>query len=73
MMALDTMYQLHRFAVRRNDVEPAARDQHVGGQAEHAVRDRIAVMMIVEQPALVAAVAQRSLDFGKIHYEDYCK
>ncbi len=73
MMALDAVYELHRLAASRNQVEPAARDQHVGRQAEHAVRDRIAMMMIVEEPALVAAVAQRSLDFRKIHCVNHCK
>ena len=67
MMALDAVHQLHRFALGRDDVEPAAGDHHLLRQAEHVIGDGIAVMVIVEEPAIVVAVAQRSLNFGKIH------
>ena len=67
MMALDAVYQLHRLALRRDQIKPAAGDHHGRRQAEHAISDGIAVMVIVEKPAFVAAVAQRSLDFRKIH------
>ena len=66
-MALDAVHQLHRFAVRRNHVEPAPRDHHLLRQAEYVVGDGIAMMMIVKEPAVVVAVAQRSLNFGEIH------
>src|SRR5664279_6443560 len=36
-------------------------------QAQYAVGNRIAVMVIVEEPAIVVAVAQRSLKIGEIH------
>ena len=73
MMALDAVHQLYRFALGGNDVKPAAGDHHVGRQAEDAIGDGIAVMVIVEEPAFVVAVAQRSLNFGEIHCVIYCK
>ena len=66
-MALDAVHQLYRFAVGGNDVKPAARDHHFLGQTEYVIGNGIAVMMIVEEPAIVVAVAQRSLNFGEIH------
>ena len=73
MMALDAVYQLHRLALSGNQVKPAARDHHARRKAEHAISDGIAMMMIVEEPAFVAAVAERSLNFRKIHCVNYCK
>jgi hypothetical protein len=61
------MHQFDGLALRGDDVKPAAGDHHAGRKAEHAVGNGITMMMIVEQPAFVAAVTERSLDFRKIH------
>jgi hypothetical protein len=67
MVALDAMHQLDRLTVGRNQVKPATGGEAVGGQSQNAVGDGIAVMMVVKQPGFVMAVAQGSLNFGKVH------
>ncbi len=42
-----------------------ARDHHGLGKAENAIADWVTMVMVVEQPAVVAAVAERSLNLGE--------
>ena len=67
MARLDLVHQFHRVAAGWNQVEPAPRDHLTGGQSQHAVRDRIAMMVIVEKPGVNVPLAQRGLYGGKIH------
>ncbi len=73
MVALDAVHQLHRVALRRNQVEPAPRDHHGLGKTQDVIGNGIAMMMIVEQPRLLPAIAQSSLNFGKVHAVVHCK
>ena len=67
MAGFNLVNQFHRLALRRNQIEPAPRDHQSRGQAEHAVGDGIAMMVIVEKPRVDVAFAQRRLDGGKVH------
>ena len=61
------MHQLARLALGGNEVVPAARDVRVFVEPQNARGDGIAVMMIVEQPAVKAGFAQRGLNRVEIH------
>src|SRR5215813_4670446 len=67
MMALDAMHQLHRLAIRGNDIKPAPRRHAIGRQSEHAISNRVAMVVVVKQPGFMAAVAQSSLNFREVH------
>jgi hypothetical protein len=66
---LNAMHQFLRFALGGNQVEPAARDEQCFRQAQHAIGNRIAMMMVVEQPCIHVAGLQRGLDFLQFHGE----
>ncbi len=51
----DAMDQFPRLALRGDEVVPAACDVGVGVEAEDAVGEGVAVMMIVEEPAVEGA------------------
>ena len=59
--------QFARFAKAGDEVIPAPRDVRLRVEAENPFADRIAVMMIVKEPAIVARIAQRSLDRFQVH------
>src|SRR5947209_4443734 len=61
------MNQLARIALGGHVVVPAAGDVGLGVEAKNALADGIAMMMVVEQPAVMAGFAQRSLDCLQIH------
>src|SRR5215469_13387565 len=63
------MYQLSRFALRLDQIEPAARHHELLGQAQDAVGDRIAVMMVVKEPAVEVALAQGRLKGFEFHVD----
>ena len=63
------MDELPRFALGGNKVIPAARDVRVLIQAENAARDRVAVMVIVKQPAVETGLAERGLHCIELHRE----
>ena len=62
------MDELARFACCGNEVVPAPRHMSVW-KAENAVGERIAVVMIVEEPAVEALVAERGLNGVELHFE----
>ena len=67
MAGFDFVDQLYRFALRRNQVKPAARDHQPCWQTEHAIGDGIAMMVVVEQPRVDVAFAQRRLNGSEVH------
>ena len=67
MAGFDLVHQFHRVAAGWNQVEPASRDHLPRGQSQHPVRDGIAMMVIVKEPGVNVALAQRGLYGGKIH------
>ena len=67
MPGFNFVYQLDRLALRRDQVEPAPRHHQTRRQSEHAIRNRIAMMMVVEQPRVDIAFAQRRLYGGQVH------
>ena len=66
---LDAMHKLARLASGGNEVVPAAGDVGLGIEAEDMRRDGIAVMVIVEEPAVERGFAQSSLDGVEIVHE----
>ncbi len=55
-----------------DEVEPAARDVHGGVEAEDAVGERVAMVMVVEEPGVEVGVAQGGLDCGDFHGPILC-
>ena len=66
-MAFDTVHELDWITLRRDEVKPTAGDHHRFRQPKHAIGNGIAMVMIVEEPGFLAAVAQGSLNVGEIH------
>src|SRR5207244_4188968 len=64
---LNLVKQFPGFAVRRDQVEPAPGDHLPRGQPQHAVGDRIAMMVIIKKPGVDVTLAECGLDGGKIH------
>ena len=64
---LDGMHELGRFAARGDPVVPAPRDVGAGVEAEDAVRDRIAHVVVEQEPAVKALRPQLLLDEREIH------
>ncbi len=63
----DAMDELAGFAGGGDEVVPAAGDVGVGVEAEDAVGDGVAVVMVVEEPAVEVGVAQSGLDGFEVH------
>ena len=61
------MDQLLRLALRRDEIEPASGDVGVRIEAEDAVGEGVAVVMVVEEPAVEVLVAQGRLNCLKVH------
>src|ERR1039457_5603150 len=59
---LDAVHQLAWFALRRDKVIPAARDVRLLVQTQDAASNRIAMMVVVTQPAVETGFAQGSLN-----------
>ena len=57
-------------AVGGDEIEPAASDVHAGVEAEDAVGEGVAVVMVVEEPGVEAGLAQGGLDGGDVHGGD---
>ena len=66
-LRFDLVSQPARLAVGRNEVIPAPRHHRAGRELQHAVRQRIALVMIEEQPAVQPFFAQRRLNFCQSH------
>ena len=64
---LDAVYELARLAIAGDEVVPAARNVRLFVQPQDPGRNGIAVMVIVEEPAVVAGIAQRRLDRFQVH------
>ena len=49
------------------EVVPAARDVRLLVEAQNALADRVAMMMVVKKPAVVAGLAQSCLNRFQVH------
>ena len=58
------MYKLCRLARGRNPIIPAPRGVQFRVKFEHAVSDRVPMMVVEEEPPVEAAGAELLLDFG---------
>src|SRR4029077_15232950 len=63
------VYQFDRFTLGRDQVEPPPRHHQARRQPKHAIRDRITMMMVVEQPRVDVAFAQRRLYGRQVHWQ----
>ena len=62
LAGLDAVDELAGLALGRDEVEPAAGDEGVRVEAEDAVGDGVAVVVVVEEPAVEVLIAKRRLD-----------
>ncbi len=65
---LDAVDELFGLADGGDEVEPAAGDVQVVAEAEDAIADGIAIVMVVEQPAVYLGVAQCRLNLQNFHF-----
>lgn len=72
MTGLNAVNQFHWLALCREQVEPPARNHDVLTQAEDAIRDGIAMMMVIKQPRIDIAFAECCLDVVQVHGHIYC-
>ena len=66
---LNLVHQLNGLAFGGDQVIPAPRDHQPIRQPENAVRDRVAMVMIVEKPGVNVALAQSLLDGREVHIQ----
>src|SRR4051794_37544743 len=66
-LRLDPMHQTPRFTRSRDEIKPTPRRQPVPSEPENAVRQRIAVMVVVEEPPIQTLVANRLLN--RVHIQ----
>src|ERR1700722_16379768 len=67
LFALDPMGQLARRTLGWDEVVPAPRHMRGFAQPENAIGNRIAVMMVVKEPAIHVLLTKRSLDLFQVH------
>ncbi len=67
MARFHAMIQLERLALRGNQVIPATRYVQIRRKTEYAVSDGIAAMVVIEEPRIDFALAQRGLNRRQIH------
>ena len=67
LAGLDAMDELARLAFGGDEVEPAAGDEAVLVEAEDAIGDGVAVVVVVKEPAVEVVLAQGGLNGGEIH------
>src|SRR4029077_11252720 len=67
MPRFNLVYQFDRLALRRGQVETPPRHHQARRKPKHAIRDRITMMMVVEQPRVDVAFAQRRLYGRQVH------
>ncbi len=65
--SFDLVHQFGRLALGGDEIVPAARDHQAFRKAEHAVGDRVAMVMIVEEPGIDVALGKSVLNGGDIH------
>ena len=70
---LDAMHQLARLARGGHKVVPAPRDVRFRVEAQNAPGDGVAMMVVVEEPAVEAGLAQRRLNRVKVHTRFYAQ
>ena len=58
----DLVHQLRRLALGRDEIVPAARDHQAFRKSEHAVGDRVAMMVIVEEPGVDVTLGESVLN-----------
>ncbi len=58
MSSFNPVDKFYRIALSRNQIKPAARDHQALGQAQNFIGNRIAMMMVVKQPAVKIALLQ---------------
>lgn len=63
----DAVHKTPRLAARGNEVIPAARDVGLGVEAQYALPHWIAVVVIVEEPAIETGFAESGLHFIELH------
>ena len=61
------MHQLPRLTRGRNEVEPPPRDMQPLTQPKNPVGQRIAVVMVIKQPAIEFMFTEGGLDGRKVH------
>ena len=71
LAGLDAVDELAGLAVGGDEVEPAAGDEGVLVEAEDAVGDGVAVVVVVEEPAVEVLFAERRLNRVEVHPEQY--
>jgi hypothetical protein len=64
---LDAVGEFLRGSGRGDEVKPAAGDVAVGREAEDAEAEWVAIVMVVEEPAVEVGVAQGGLDGFEVH------
>ncbi len=64
------MDELLRLTVGGDEVIPAAGDESLGIKAEDAAGDGVAVVMVVEEPAIESSGGDGGLESGEIHRDD---
>ena len=62
LAGLDAVDELAGFAFGGDEVEPAAGDEAVFVEAEDAIGDGVAVVVVVEEPAVELVLAERGLN-----------
>src|SRR5437879_3518402 len=67
MPSFDLVDEFERFALRGNQVKPAACNHERRRQTEHPVGNRVATVVIVKKPRVDVAFPQRGLNGWKIH------
>ena len=66
---LDLVHQFDGLALGGDQVVPAPGDHEPIGQPEYTIRDRIAMVMVVEKPGVNVALAQRALYGRQVHIQ----
>jgi len=65
--ALDPVFEAARLTVNGNQIIPAPGGRRRRRQSEHAISQRIAQMVVEEQPAIQVLVPKLLLNFLKLH------
>src|SRR5437016_13998560 len=67
MSSLNAMHQLERVTGFGDEVEPAPGHHQVLRHTQHLVGYRVAMMMVIKQPAVKIPLPQGRLDGSKVH------
>lgn len=72
MPRLDTMDQLYGSAARGDHVEPTSAYRQFLWQPENAVRNWIAMVVVIEQPSVKSTLGQDGLNADKVQTDKSC-